>query len=137
MVSEQFFCYVSIQLCISLRFGDIHTYRLSFISEGVAQVTQIVLRDAYILPNNLAMRNTADMTGGKPIAVWSHSNLDVSAVNSLVAFYDINGRKGEVIFFSSLAPHKTIIIGDIDGLCLFLFKQLGTTYFSFNFSLIE
>jgi hypothetical protein len=45
------------------------------------------------------MRNTADVTGGKPIAVWSQSIPGVSAVNPLVAFYDIHGRKGEVLFF--------------------------------------
>jgi hypothetical protein len=33
--------------------------------------------------NYLAMNNTADVTGGKPIAI----------------FYDINGRKIEVLFF--------------------------------------
>jgi hypothetical protein len=47
----------------------------------------------------LAMRNTA-VRGGKPIAVWSQSISGVSAnINPLVAFYDIHGRKGEVIFF--------------------------------------
>jgi hypothetical protein len=35
----------------------------------------------------------------KLIALWSQSISDVSAVNSLVAFYDIHGRKGEVLFF--------------------------------------
>jgi hypothetical protein len=40
------------------------------------------------------MRNTADMTGGKPIAVWSQSISGVSAVNLLVDFYDIRGRNG-------------------------------------------
>jgi hypothetical protein len=47
--------------------------------------------------NYLAMRNTADVTGGKPIAVCSHSIS--GAVNPLVAFYDIHGRKREVLFF--------------------------------------
>jgi hypothetical protein len=32
------------------------------------QVSQIFLRNAHVLPK-LLMRNTADMTGGKPIAV--------------------------------------------------------------------
>jgi hypothetical protein len=36
---------------------------------------------------------------GKPIAVQSQSILRVSAINPLVAFYDIHGRKGEVLFF--------------------------------------
>jgi hypothetical protein len=42
------------------------------------------------------MRNTAHVTGGKPIAVWSQSISDVSAINSLVAFYDIHERKGQL-----------------------------------------
>jgi hypothetical protein len=45
------------------------------------------------------MKNTADVTGGKPIAVGSQSISGVSAGNSLVAFYDIHGRKRVVIIF--------------------------------------
>jgi hypothetical protein len=40
-----------------------------------------------------------DVTGSKPIAVWSQSISGVSAINLLVAFYDINGRKREVLIF--------------------------------------
>jgi hypothetical protein len=46
------------------------------------------------------MRNTADAVfliaahaGGKLIAVLLHSVSGVSAINPLVAFYDIHGRK--------------------------------------------
>jgi hypothetical protein len=54
------------------------------------------------------MRNTADVTGGKPIAVLLQSISDVSAINPLVAFYDIHGGKTEVLFFIlSRTPHKT------------------------------
>jgi hypothetical protein len=45
------------------------------------------------------MRNTADVTGGKPIAVLLQSISGVSAINPLVAFYDIRGGKREVLFF--------------------------------------
>jgi hypothetical protein len=45
------------------------------------------------------MRNTADVTGGKPIAIFLQSISGVSAINPLVAFYDIHGGKREVIFF--------------------------------------
>jgi hypothetical protein len=45
------------------------------------------------------MENTADVTGGKPIAILLQSISDVSAINSLVAFYDIHGGKREVFFF--------------------------------------
>jgi hypothetical protein len=42
--------------------------------------------------NYLAMSNTADVTGGKPIAVKSQSTLGVIAasINPLVDFYDIH-----------------------------------------------
>jgi hypothetical protein len=39
------------------------------------------------------MKNTADVIGGKPIAVLLQSILGVSAINPLVAFYDIHGGK--------------------------------------------
>jgi hypothetical protein len=52
--------------------------------------------------NDLAIRNTAGMTCGKPIIVWSQSISGGSAINSLVAFYDIHGRKGEVLFFCAI-----------------------------------
>jgi hypothetical protein len=45
------------------------------------------------------MRNTTDVTGGKPIAVLLQSISGVSAINPLVAFYDIHGGKREVLFF--------------------------------------
>jgi hypothetical protein len=43
------------------------------------------------------MKNTAELPGGKPIAVWWKSLSGVNAVDPLVTFYDIRGRKGEVI----------------------------------------
>jgi hypothetical protein len=45
------------------------------------------------------MRKTADETDGKPIAILLQSISSVSAFNPLVAFYDIHGRKREVLFF--------------------------------------
>jgi hypothetical protein len=45
------------------------------------------------------MRNTADVIGGKPIAVLLQSISGVSVINPLVAFYDIHGGKREVLFF--------------------------------------
>jgi hypothetical protein len=45
------------------------------------------------------MRNTADVTVGKPIAVLLQSISGVSAINPLVAFYDIHGGKREVLYF--------------------------------------
>jgi hypothetical protein len=45
------------------------------------------------------MRNTADVTGGKSIAVSLQSISGVSAINPFVAFYDIHGGKREMLFF--------------------------------------
>jgi hypothetical protein len=45
------------------------------------------------------MKNTADVTRGKPIAVFLQSISGVSAINPLVAFYVIHGGKREVLFF--------------------------------------
>jgi hypothetical protein len=45
------------------------------------------------------VKNTADVTGGKPIAVLLQSISGVSAINPLVAFYDIHGGKREALFF--------------------------------------
>jgi hypothetical protein len=49
--------------------------------------------------NLLAMKNTADVTGGKPIAVLLQSISGVSAINPLVAFYDMHRGKREMLFF--------------------------------------
>jgi hypothetical protein len=43
------------------------------------------------------MKNTADVTGGTPIAV-DHS-LSIKLAILIVSFYDIHGRKREVLFF--------------------------------------
>jgi hypothetical protein len=40
---------------------SLHTYHSRFIPEGVAEASQILRRDAHVLPK-LAMRNTADVT---------------------------------------------------------------------------
>jgi hypothetical protein len=47
----------------------VHTYHSHFIPKGVAKASQIYLRNAHVLPKYyLAMRNTADVSGGNPIA---------------------------------------------------------------------
>jgi hypothetical protein len=40
-----------------------------------------------------------DVTGGKPIGVLLQSILSVSAINPLVAFYEIHGGKREVLLY--------------------------------------
>jgi hypothetical protein len=45
------------------------------------------------------MKNCADVTGSKPILLQSISG--VSAINPLVAFYDIHGgKRGAILLFS-------------------------------------
>jgi hypothetical protein len=73
-----------------------HTYNSRFIPEGVAEASHIFLLDAHVLPKLLSYElweNTADVTGSKPIAVWSQSISGVSSVNPLAAFYGIHRRK--------------------------------------------
>jgi hypothetical protein len=49
--------------------------------------------------NYLAMRNTADV-GGKTIVIRLQSNSGASAINPLVAFYDIHGStRGAILLF--------------------------------------
>jgi hypothetical protein len=61
----------------------------------------------------LAMRNTADVTGGKPIAVRSQSISGVNAINLLVVFYDMHGRKRKCYsFILSRTPLDTYYIHD-------------------------
>jgi hypothetical protein len=45
------------------------------------------------------MKNTADKTDGKSIAVLLQLTSGVSAINPLVTFYDIHGGKREVLLF--------------------------------------
>jgi hypothetical protein len=48
------------------------------------------------------------MTGGKPVAVLLRSISGVSAINPLVAFYDIHGGKRQVLsIILSRASHET------------------------------
>jgi hypothetical protein len=52
-----------------------------------AETSQIFHQDVQVLPKDIAMRNTTDMTGGKPIAVWLHSISDMSAFNPYLILY--------------------------------------------------
>jgi hypothetical protein len=71
---------------------SIHTYHSHVISKRVSKH----LRYSYEIPtfyqNDLAVKNTADWIGGKPVAVWSQLISSVRAINPLVAFYDIHER---------------------------------------------
>jgi hypothetical protein len=76
----------------------IHTYHSRFIPERVTKVSQIFLRDIHVLPK-LAIKNTADVTGGKPIAVLLQSISGVSAINPLVAFTTSMEERGAILLF--------------------------------------
>jgi hypothetical protein len=67
------------------------------------------------------MKNTADVTDGKPIALLLQSISGVNAINVLVAFYDIRWRKREVLFFyivpdttRDYPPHQVTIVYSTD-----------------------
>jgi hypothetical protein len=75
------------------------------IPKGVAEASKIFLRYAYFYQNDVATRSTKDVTGGS-IAAWLQSISGGSAVNLLVTFYDVHGKKGEVLFFCSV-PETT------------------------------
>jgi hypothetical protein len=52
------------------------------------------------------VKNTADVTGGKPIAVLLQSISGVRPINPLVAFYDIHGGKRGVILLFCPGPTR-------------------------------
>jgi hypothetical protein len=62
-------------------YNNTYTYHSRFIPEEVAEASQIFLRDTHVLPKLVSLRNTADVTGGKPIAVLLQSISGVSAIN--------------------------------------------------------
>jgi hypothetical protein len=68
----------------------IHTYHSRLIPKGRLRYSSETLT---FYQNDLAMRNTADVTGGKPIAVWLQFILGGDAVNPLIAFCDIHERE--------------------------------------------
>jgi hypothetical protein len=84
----------------------IHTYHSRFIPEDYFSQTPPFYQ------NCSAMRNTTDVTGSNTIAIWSQSISGVNAVIPLIAFYDIHGRKREVVFFYSV-PDTTRDYNDI------------------------
>jgi hypothetical protein len=71
------------------------------------------------------MRNTADVTGGKPIAVLLQSISGVIAINPLVAFYDIHGGKREVLFFYFVPDTTRAALNSIPEKVLKIFVRIG------------
>jgi hypothetical protein len=103
-------------LLINLQY--IHT------THSLAEASHIFLRENY-----LAMSNTADVTEGKPIAVGSQSISGANAINALVPFYDIHGRKREVLFFY-FVPNTT-------RFCIYVIISIITYYNGHVLSLKE
>jgi hypothetical protein len=61
-------------------------YHSRFIPEGVAEVSQISLRDTHVLPKLISYEEHCNVAGGKPMAVLLQSISGVSAINPVVAF---------------------------------------------------
>jgi hypothetical protein len=47
----------------------LRTYHSRFVREGIAEVSQIFLRKTHVLPKLVSYGDTANVKGGKPIAV--------------------------------------------------------------------
>jgi hypothetical protein len=67
--------------------------------KGVAEVSQILLRDTHVLPKLVSYEEHC-----RRDRWYAHRRLlqcisGVSAITPLVAFYDIHGGKREVLFF--------------------------------------
>jgi hypothetical protein len=117
LLSLQKVIYVILQSCLSeTKFNNwydcIHTYYSSFISKGVAKTSQAFL----LYQNSLALRNTADVTGGKSIASsfaslrHSHSYRNSSRVWVLIILSwpfttSLDESKGCYCFFGYLGYH--------------------------------
>jgi hypothetical protein len=86
----------------------------------------------------LAVSNTADVTGGKPIAVFLQSILGVSLINTLVVFYDIHGGKKEVLFIyfvpdTTREIHELLFKKMSDYLCCILqLRRIGNLLTAFR-----
>jgi hypothetical protein len=65
------------------------------------------------------MKNTVDVTDGKPIAVLYQSISGVTAINHLVAFYDNHGGKRDVRFFYFVLDITRDHVGILD-----VYKQI-------------
>jgi hypothetical protein len=94
----------------NIHFTNIYTYISLTLyprrgSRGISDIPPRRLRFT-----NLAMRNTADVTGGKSIAVWSQSISGVSAVNHSRLLRHPWKKERCYSFILSRTPHVTIKI---------------------------
>jgi hypothetical protein len=92
-------------------FRDAHISPIRLSYEGYCRSNRFSLRVIHkegLCPssgdiNRLMMIMIDDDDGGKPNAIWWQSIFSVSAVSRLVAFYDVPGRKGQVLFYYSVS----------------------------------
>jgi hypothetical protein len=87
----------------------IHTYHSRFIPEGVAEASQILLRDAHVLPKLLSCEGYCGRDKWS-IAVWSRSSSGVSAVNPSLFMTSMEVRERCYPFILSRTLHETTIL---------------------------
>jgi hypothetical protein len=79
--------------------NGLNTYHSRFIPKGVAEASQIFLRDTHVLPKLVSYEEHCRRDDGDVLLQYISN---VSAINPSVAFYDIHGGKSEVLFFYSV-----------------------------------
>jgi hypothetical protein len=86
-------------------FNNIYTYSSRFMPEGVAEASQIFIRDAHVLPKIIWLWVIPQTW--QVIWDWSQS---ISVLMPLVAFYDIHGGKRDVLFFYFVPDTTRVMI---------------------------
>jgi hypothetical protein len=61
MYSQSYCYYLLSAIAYEFVYENLHTYHSRFTPKGVAEASQIFIRDAYVLQNDLALRITADV----------------------------------------------------------------------------
>jgi hypothetical protein len=74
-------------------------FHTCFILERIAEGSQILRRDAHVLPKLLSCEEYCRRDKWEAHRRLIAAISEVNAVNLLVAFYDIHGRKRQVLFF--------------------------------------
>jgi hypothetical protein len=87
------------------KYTYIYKHHSRFIPEGQQRHLRYSSKMPPFYHIYLAMKNTADVTAGKPITVWSQSISDVSAINPFTTLIEERERCYSFILF--LTPHET------------------------------
>jgi hypothetical protein len=94
------------------RINKIHTYHSRFIPEGVADVSQIFLRDTHVSPKLVTYEEHCRRD--KPIAVLLQSISGVSAINpSRLLRHPWRKKRGAILLFCPGHHTRQIIINKI------------------------